>query len=47
MRPSSMPGHFLAYRGNGSVQAPGDGVECVTRGDTSRDLFTLTEPEDS
>jgi hypothetical protein len=42
-----MPAHFLAYRGNGSVQAPRDGAKGVTRGDTSRNLFTLTETEDS
>jgi hypothetical protein len=44
-RPSPMPGHFLAYRGNGSMQAPGDGAKCITRGDTSRNLFTFTETE--
>jgi hypothetical protein len=41
-----MPSHFLTYRRNGSVKAPGDGAECVTRCNAARNLFALTKAED-
>lgn len=31
-RPTTVPSHFLAYCGNGSIKPPGDTAECGTRG---------------
>jgi hypothetical protein len=38
-----MPGDLLAYRGNGSLEVPGDGSKCGTRGNATRNLFALTK----
>src|SRR5580693_7168862 len=43
--PSSMPSHFLAHCGNGTVKTPGNGAECVTRSNAARDLFALAKTE--
>src|ERR1700686_4087088 len=45
--PSPVSSHFLAYRGNGPVKAPGDGAKCLTRGNAARNLFAFTKAKDS
>ncbi|HLY53143.1 MAG TPA: hypothetical protein VKQ31_09055 [Steroidobacteraceae bacterium] len=44
-RSTSVTGHFLADRGNGSPKAPGDGSIAVARSHAARDLLALTEAE--
>src|SRR5258708_33461408 len=41
-----MPSHFLTYRGNGSAEVPGDGSECLTRGNAARNLLALAKAQD-